>query len=673
MAATLRALGSLSARVAGSVPAEAPAESWVSASDDEPSPDLAAHLATMLPTTVVARADPAAREQGPAARLGGLEEARHAEAAAETAAVVLPLAEPTPPEPEQRSLQSGSSLAEVPATVSADAVGASAGPAGASPPRDEESVVSDRSAGLDERLRAEVGAETAMIALPIAEATPRAMEEISFRANGPSSANKPAAGSAGAFGPLSEPAGDEVPRLSEELTVTDTSPVVLQLAEAPKETRLKRSPARRVKTEDDREAAALEEALPEVNGPAVDATTHSALPGVSSLEETPQRNGSMVADTLAYLQSSLAIAEADAEPVPGAPEEIAEASAKIGDHEVGEAQPDAAVVAETAADTPRLAKSPAFAAAPAVEPAPALAWPQPAASVSQAVAPVTSRISPLAGILIGAAVGAVVSGLATALLLPRLMQSVDLRIAPVADRITKVELRMQQTDASIGRLNSDIAKAIDDGGAIADRVTAQTTELADIQRQIAVRQAASGAEQADSSVFAVAVVQLRSAFYSGRPFEAELVNVFALARGDERFVAPLNVLSGPARSGVPTAGLLRQQLPAFATAAGLRIGQPQSYYEYGISFVGQYLGLATQAYAVESGNEIVTSADRRLMNGNVAGAVDALAGLDPQLLSVFQPWMDAARAYLRVESAVTTMTAAVIESLHQKMAAASAR
>ena len=43
-----------------------------------------------------------------------------------------------------------------------------------------------------------------------------------------------------------------------------------------------------------------------------------------------------------------------------------------------------------------------------------------------------------------------------------------------------------------------------------------------------------------------------------------------------------------------------------------------------------------------------------------------------RLLAVFQPWMDAARAYLRTESAVTDMTTAVIEGLRQRMGAANA-
>ena len=62
----------------------------------------------------------------------------------------------------------------------------------------------------------------------------------------------------------------------------------------------------------------------------------------------------------------------------------------------------------------------------------------------------------------------------------------------------KIELRMQQTDATIGRLNNDIAKAIDDGGNVAQHVNAQTAALADIQRQLSTAQTASAAEAPDA-------------------------------------------------------------------------------------------------------------------------------------------------------------------------------
>jgi hypothetical protein len=282
-----------------------------------------------------------------------------------------------------------------------------------------------------------------------------------------------------------------------------------------------------------------------------------------------------------------------------------------------------------------------------------------------------ARLSPLAGILIGAAAGAMAATVAAAVLLPRVLQSIDLRVTPVSERLALVENRMQQTDSAIGRLNNEIAQAIDGSSGVADKVSAQSEELAKIQRDLAARPAPSIASL-DPSVFTVAVVQLRSAFYSGRPFEAELINVFTLARGDDHFTGPLNVLSGPARTGVQTAAQFRDMLPAFAKVAGLRIGAPQSYYDYGLALFSEYVGFTTDSYAVESGNQIVTAAYRRLMSGDVAGAVDTLNGLDRSLLPTFQPWLEVARVYVREEAAVSTMTAVVIESLRQRMSPANA-
>jgi hypothetical protein len=506
----------------------------------------------------------------------------------------------------------------------------------------------------------------------MAEPMSTAPEAVSLRADDPSLIDARVGVLHDAIGAAAGLAPDETPAKTERSATDDGSPMAEELVDAP-EARLSRSGSRGAKSAravpERRATPAVSEAASHVNGltgaeapPLVLPIAEPAPPAPPPEEETPYRNGAMVEDAVAYLQSSLTRAEAVSEPVPaGVPREGANIVAKAADREDGISEPDAAVVIGPAAPT----------ASPTAEETTSAVSSWRDVPPGQAATP-AKRISPLAGVLIGAAVGAVVSALAIALLLPRVMQSVDLRIAPIIDRITKAELRMQQTDVSIGRLNNDMAKAIDDGGKVVDRVTAQTAELADIQRQLATTQAAAAEEKPDASVFAVAVVQLRSAFYSGRPFEAELVNVFALAHGEDRFVASLDVLSGPARSGVPTAGLLRQQLPAFAAAAGLRIGQPQTYYEYGMSLVGQYVGVATQPYAIEAGNGVVTIADRQLMRGDVAGAVATLAGLDPRLLAVFQPWMDAARVYLRSESAVSDMTAAVIESLRRRMGAASA-
>ena len=425
----------------------------------------------------------------------------------------------------------------------------------------------------------------------------------------------------------------------------------------------------------------------QINGSAaVEVTPPSAVasePASSTAENEVPLNGGVVTEPLApvevvavdgagqLLPEAIAVAAEAATAQPETSPPIAPLSADepapavVADAALTESHPvnGSAVHAFDRASIPAVGEKPAES-----EPAKLLPMPDRA---SAKPAEAKARLSPLAGILIGAAAGAIAATVAAAVLLPRVLQSIDQRVTPVAERLALVENRMQQTDSAIGRLNNEIAQAIDGSSGVADKVSAQTEALAKIQRDLAARPAPSIAS-VDSSVFAVAVVQLRSAFYSGRPFEAELVNVFTLARGDDHFAGPLNVLSGPARTGVQTAAQFRDLLPAFAKAAGLRIGAPQSYYDYGLALFSQYVGFTTESYAVESGNEIVTAAYRRLMSGDVAGAVDALNGLDRSLLPTFQPWLEVARVYVREEAAVSAMTAVVIESLRQRMSPANA-
>jgi hypothetical protein len=359
------------------------------------------------------------------------------------------------------------------------------------------------------------------------------------------------------------------------------------------------------------------------------------------------------------LVKSLSVADTGRPPEPAVPIaslELAEGAPWA--EPVGLAPPEtSATAAEAISAAP--ASSPAVAPAPVETHAPA------------AVAAVGPRMSTLSTVLVAAGVGAAVAALVITVLVPRFLPSIDLRLAPVADRVAKVEARVEQVGGDIGRLNNEVASAIDSDGSVATRVAAQTAQLAEIERRLAEKPDPAAA-RADPAVFAVSVAQLRAAFYGGRPFESELVNVYAMARGDERFTGLLNELSGPARTGLPNAAVMRQQFWAFANAAGLTIGAPQSYYGYGMSIISQYVGFSTQPYSMEMGNAIVTVADHKLANADVAGAVEALGGIDPTLITQFQPWLATANVYIRAESAIAQMTAVVIETLRQRMGNADA-
>jgi len=268
-----------------------------------------------------------------------------------------------------------------------------------------------------------------------------------------------------------------------------------------------------------------------------------------------------------------------------------------------------------------------------------------------------NRMPPLSTLLLSAAVGAVVAAVTVIIFSLRFAPSLDVRFSPVTERIAAIEEQIQQGDAAIGRLNSEIAQAIDLNAAISERVVAQTAELYEFL-QIADQNIQKAAE-ADPTLFAVAVIQLRTTFYTGRPFEVELVSVHKLARADRRVLGLLDKLSAPARSGVATFAALRENFVAFAAAAGLTVGEPQTYYDYGLTLLDQYV--------VKAASTAATEVNRKLVSGDVVGAIDSFAGMDATIAATFRPWLENARLYVRVESAVVELTEAAVDSLRPTM------
>jgi hypothetical protein len=271
----------------------------------------------------------------------------------------------------------------------------------------------------------------------------------------------------------------------------------------------------------------------------------------------------------------------------------------------------------------------------------------------------------------GAAIGAIVAAVAITMLLPRLSPPLDARLAPVADRVAAIEIRQQETEVGLGRLNNEVAQAIEADGVAATMIEEQAAAVAELETLIADRAAVGpvAAEDAGLTVFAVAVGQLRDAFYDGRPFEAELVNVYALAAKEEVLAPFLNELSAPARAGVGSSEAIRRQFAGFVAAAGLALGEPQSYYDYGMSMVNQYIGYSGEPYSVEIAHVAVGDADRKLAVGDVAGAIDLIRSLDPSIAPTFEPWLKSAGAYVRAETAVAELTKTAVDRLRLRMGA----
>ena len=291
----------------------------------------------------------------------------------------------------------------------------------------------------------------------------------------------------------------------------------------------------------------------------------------------------------------------------------------------------------------------------------------PAPSVTSAARrPSGGALPPWAGIAGGAVAGAVVAG-AIAWLVPQFSVPSDPRLVPLTERVVHVEGELRRVGERVGRIDNEIAQTLDDDTTTAERLTQQAEQIATLKEAVAANAGrADPAVDIASPLFAVALGQLRATFYTGRPFEAELVNVYAIAGNNDLFASYLTELMGPARTGVPNAAELYRVFPSYVAAAGLRVGDTGSYYQYGLSLMNRYVGLATEPHSVEMSNLAVTRASAALIAGDVAGAVSALHDLNPHSADLMSPWLDAARNYLRSETAITEMTRIVVEKLRER-------
>lgn len=331
-----------------------------------------------------------------------------------------------------------------------------------------------------------------------------------------------------------------------------------------------------------------------------------------------------------------------------------------------ERQAEAASVTEPTAAAPLATKQPEPMADNVEEGVPPASGKTDAAPTPAAKPPIGTTLPPWAGIAGGAAAGAVFA-VAVAWFMPLMMPMTDSRLVPLADRVTRIEGDMRVNGERMGKLNNEIAQTLDQQGEVSALLDGQAEEISAVKKLAAEKQVPVEPSFGPSSpVFAVALGQLRATFYSGRPFEAELMTVYSMAGNTAPFAEYLVELMGPARTGVPNAAELHRVFPAYAKAAGLQIGDPSGYYAYGLALVGRYAGFTTEAYSVEAANLAATRAEASLAAGHVGAAVAVLGELDPSATQVLEPWLDAARNFLRNEAAITEMTRVVVDQMREQ-------
>jgi hypothetical protein len=212
-----------------------------------------------------------------------------------------------------------------------------------------------------------------------------------------------------------------------------------------------------------------------------------------------------------------------------------------------------------------------------------------------------------------------------------------------------------EAEAAIARLRQQNQQ-------LADRIADADKRLAALEE---TTKAAGGA--ARGSAFVLAVGQLREAVRSGRPFAGALSGLRAIAGSDPDVAAAIATLRPLAGSGVADLATLRSR---FALAARrIAAAAPKN----GGGWVDRTLGRLSNVISIRrtgpdavAGHGVdaaVARAEMALDTGDIAGAANALEGLDGAARDAAAPWLAGARARLAADAAVASLEAEAIGRL----------
>jgi hypothetical protein len=163
----------------------------------------------------------------------------------------------------------------------------------------------------------------------------------------------------------------------------------------------------------------------------------------------------------------------------------------------------------------------------------------------------------------------------------------------------------------------------------------------------------------------LAAGQLRQTVLAGRPYEAPLTALAALADQDEALLPAIGALKPFAKGGVVTRRALSDQFSAL-TRVVLRADQKdgggflQRTWQRISSLVtvrrvGEVAGVETDA--------ILARTERRLAADELAAAIKLMDGLDGPAGAAARAWLDRAKARLEAEAALETMQAQIIAAM----------
>ena len=201
--------------------------------------------------------------------------------------------------------------------------------------------------------------------------------------------------------------------------------------------------------------------------------------------------------------------------------------------------------------------------------------------------------------------------------------------------------------AAIDKVRQDQAQHEVSSGEVAKRVDA-------LERQVQARDFADRS----GAVSVLALLQMREALETARPFPEEYAAFKEFTAHDPKLAAAAAPLAAAARDGVASRSVLRQRLSDLADQIATA-KPPVAKPKWWARALDQLSGLVTIRRIDATGKTgpwaVIDVAQRELAQGDLAGAVAALEKLSGASAEAAQPWLQMARARLAAENALNQL------------------
>jgi hypothetical protein len=235
------------------------------------------------------------------------------------------------------------------------------------------------------------------------------------------------------------------------------------------------------------------------------------------------------------------------------------------------------------------------------------------------------------------------------------------QLSELSDRTSDLATRLDRLDKGLQvQASNDMAARFD---ALEKALRAQAAAAADLAARVGKAERAGEARSAGEAAevgLVLALLQIRGAVETGRPFSAEYDAFAALARSRPEMAAAAAPLAGPAKTGVAGRGALARRLRELApaiTSGGAEAETPAGEPGWAEAALARLRGLVTirrvdGAAARDGAKGAVNVAESALAGGDLASGVAVLDKLSGMPAETAGPWLRMARERLVVEAAL---------------------